>query len=468
MADSGFTESIQTLLGGMRFRTTALATVVVGLALTACGVALVTLTHATLSSSVRTTAESRARDVAALAEEGTLPVPLPGRGEALVAQVVTVDDTVLSSSADIEGEGPLSDVRLSPGQAFAQRVRRFEPFDDGDDDEDDGEGPVWLVGLGVLTPDGEATVLVAASLDPAESFVEASVPLLLAALPVILAVTAGAVWILAGRTLQPVENIRTQAAAISATELGRRVPVPASRDEVHRLAVTVNAMLGRIEAAALQQRRFVADASHELRSPVAAIRTMLEVAQRNIGAVDCGELIEDLLREDLRLECLTADLLTLAQHDERGLAVRKEEVNLAGLVREEIAAAQSRRRVSVHLASESAVSLLADAAMVRSIIRNLLDNAIRHATDGVWVDTFIDGDAVVAQVSDDGPGIVMADRERVFERFVRLDEARNRSEGGAGLGLAVCRAIAETHGGSVRVVEPLCGGATFELRLPLA
>jgi signal transduction histidine kinase len=308
-------------------------------------------------------------------------------------------------------------------------------------------------------------VLVAASLEPARRALDVLWPLLLIALPIILAAVGLVIWALTGRALRPVEAMREQAAVISAAELERRLPVPPSHDEVHRLAMTLNDMLDRLEAAALRQQRFVADASHELKSPVAAMRTMLEVAERDPHFEDWRTLLADLGREDRRLERLIGDLLTLARFDEHALAVRRAEVDLDQIVgREAEAAGRDGGRVD---ASEvRPMRILGDPDALARLFRNLVDNAARFAAATVWVESeAADGEAVV-WISDDGPGIPASAREHVFERFVRLDESRDRRAGGSGLGLALARAVAVAHGGKIAVIEPRHGGATIEVRLP--
>ncbi len=466
------------LAAGLRARTTLAAVLVVGVVLTLGGIGLLWATADALTDAVRTTAETRARDIGVLAESGALPAVLPSRGEALIVQVIGPDEQVLAASPDLAGAPPLAGPRLVPGASVSRRIEWPEIEDEDRDDAgaDADLEPAWMAAYGVETSAGPATVIVVAGLGPVERATEVLAPLLALALPVILLATAALVWHLVGRTLRPVEAIRARAAAISADDLATGVPVPATRDEVQRLALTLNDLITRIRASTEQRRRFVADASHELRSPIAAIRTMLEVARDYPEAVEQGELVRDLLREDLRLERLADDLLTLARHDERGLTLHPRDVALADLLREEASATESGHGLPVHADVADAPTLTVDPALLRRALRNLLDNAARHAQRGVWLDVqssaspYADPAApstVDILVSDDGPGIAPADRERVFERFVRLDEARGRDVGGAGLGLAVARAVARAHGGTLAAVEPTHGGATFALRLPV-
>lgn len=484
-------------VASVRFRTAAAATIVVGVTLAVAGIALYALASARLNDSVRTDARARAADIAALAGAGTLPVPLPARGGGTIAQVVSDDGTVRTASADMPSPAPPLDLLVAPGETVVRRV--VWPFDtEAPTSPEYGAAaePAWLVAVGVRTPTGNATVRVIASLEPAQDALDVFAPLLAAILPLVLAITAAAVWTMAGRTLRPVEAIRARADAITSHAADAHVPVPAGRDEVHDLAVTINQMLDRLHAAADEQRRFIADASHELRSPVAAIRTMLEVAERYPDAVPPAELIADLLREDRRLERLTDDLLTLARHDEAGPALRRgaaEPIDVVDLLREEAAAVQALRRAAVHVDVSALPPVAGDRERLARAVRNVLDNAVRHARSAVWVEAWVESrdvgagrtvradggatggrragegsstTAIVVRIRDDGAGIAPADRERIFERFVRLDEGRGRAEGGFGLGLAVGRAIIEAHGGTIRVVDGASEGATFEIRLP--
>ncbi len=276
--------------------------------------------------------------------------------------------------------------------------------------------------------------------------------------PLLLAVVAGVTWLVTRRALRPVEGIRREMAAITASaDLTRRVPVPVTRDEVARLALTTNETLAALETSVERQRRFVADASHELRSPIASLRTQLEVAAAHPALLDLDAAVEDTVR----LQRLAADLLLLARLDagERPAAVP---VDLAALAREE-----ARGRAGVTVRGEAAVTVSGSRGQLGRVLANLLDNAARHARTAVEVSVRREGGTAVVGVADDGAGVPEADRERIFARFVRLDEARGRDEGGAGLGLAIARDVAVRHGGTLTVGDAPAGGALFELRLPL-
>lgn len=286
---------------------------------------------------------------------------------------------------------------------------------------------------------------------------------MLAGLPLLLLVVGGATWRVTRHALAPVEGIRREMAAITASEdLSRRVPEPAARDEVARLARTTNETLTALEAAVERQRRFVADASHELRSPIASLRTQLEVGSAHPQLLDVPGAVKDTER----LQQLAGDLLLLARLD-AGERPARRRVDLGELVREEV----SRRpadRVPIAVDVEPLREVAGSRGQLARVIGNLLDNAQRHARAGVTVTVGLRDGLVVLAVGDDGDGVPPAERERVFERFVRLDDARSRDEGGAGLGLAIARDVAHRHDGTLTVGTAPTSGALFELRLPAA
>jgi signal transduction histidine kinase len=223
----------------------------------------------------------------------------------------------------------------------------------------------------------------------------------------------------------------------------------------------MNAMLARLQAAQAAQRRFVADASHELRSPLATIATGLELLSRGNAGPDA---VEALRGETARLGRLVDALLLLARADERGLTPRREDVDL-----DEVAQAEQRRpSVGIALRVDAApVRVVGDRARLAQVVRNLVDNACRHARSAVVVSVRRSDGHAELDVADDGPGVPPDQRARVFERFVRLDDARARADGGAGLGLAIVAEVVAAHGGTVDVVGSPMGGALFRVRLPL-
>lgn len=249
------------------------------------------------------------------------------------------------------------------------------------------------------------------------------------AFPLLLGFVATTVWMVVGRALRPVEAIRVQVAELSARALGRRVPVPAADDEIRRLAETMNITLDRLQDSVERQRRFVADASHELQS-LASSRTDLEVALAYPETADWQTTGADLLDENRRMERLVKDLLFLARSDEVASPAPSGPVDLDDVVLNEAARLRSYGRVRVDTSQVSAAFVEARRDDLVRVVRNLLENAERHAATTVTLELTSDGDTATLTVEDDGPGIPPEDRRRVFERFTRLDHARSREGGG--------------------------------------
>jgi signal transduction histidine kinase len=292
--------------------------------------------------------------------------------------------------------------------------------------------------------------------------------LLTGAIPAALALVGLTIWLSVGRALRPVEAVRREADEITSAHLDRRVPTPPGQDEIARLASTINAMLDRIGESHRRQRQFVSDASHELRSPLASIRQTVEVARGYPDKMTMSELTDAVLEESVRLESLVNALLLLARLDDDKRTVTSELVDLDDVVLLEASRVTPRPHVTIDVSHVSAGQVHGRAVFLRQVVRNLLDNALRHARRRVTVSVQEDGTDVLLTVDDDGDGIPVPERDRVFERFVRLDDARAREEGGAGLGLAIVRSFVESSDGTVVVDEAPCGGARFVVRLPAA
>ncbi|OIJ63737.1 hypothetical protein WN71_033215 [Streptomyces mangrovisoli] len=328
----------------------------------------------------------------------------------------------------------------------------------------DGRGAPYRFATIKATDLGGRTVLVhaGASLAARDGAVRSAAVAMLAGGPLVLLVVGGVTWLVTRRALAPVEGIRQEMAAITASEdLSRRVPEPSSHDEVARLARTTNETLTALEAAVDRQRRFVADASHELRSPIASLRTQLEVGSAHPQLLDVPGAVKDTER----LQHLAADLLLLARLD-AGERPGAGHVDLGELVREELGRrATDRTPVAVEV-DGSGHQVAGSRGQLSRVIGNLVDNAQRHARTEVLVRVEGRGGRVVLTVADDGNGVPVAERDRIFERFVRLDDARARDDGGAGLGLAIARDVARRHGGTLTVSDAPSGGALFALRLP--
>ncbi|MGW7429914.1 sensor histidine kinase [Streptomyces sp. NPDC054861] len=468
----------------VRAKTTLGATLVVALALIAAGIAVLLSLSGNLAGRADAEADGVAREIAARIATGT-PYPaldLPD-GDDHPVQVVDRAGRALAVSKGltaISGTGS-SDVRSeaspSPGQ-------------DDDDDDDSGTAGAGVVtghAQGRATVDGTSaeyrfaevevtdpeggTVLVhaGAPLAAQRDAVRTASFVMLAGLPVLLAVVGAVTWLVTRRALRPVESIRREMSEITASQdLSRRVPEPGTHDEVARLARTTNETLAALETSVERQRRFVADASHELRSPIASLRTQLEVGAAHPELLDVPGAVEDTVR----LQRLASDLLLLARLD-AGERPGRTRVDLAELVRAE-SAGRTGDRVEVRVESAAdpgpgeGVGAAGSRAQLGRVVANLLDDARRHARRRITVTVRAEGPWALLEVADDGTGVPESERERVFERFVRLDEARTRDEGGAGLGLAIARDVARRHGGDLTVTQAPSGGACFVLRLPRA
>jgi signal transduction histidine kinase len=242
------------------------------------------------------------------------------------------------------------------------------------------------------------------------------------------------------------------------------VPAPVGEDEITRTVRTVTCRLGRLNQALQQQQRFTSDASHELRSPVAGLRAELEEAQLHPDCDDVQDVLDRALNNIGRLEAIINDLLLLSRAD-NAVPTEREPVDLAKLVQNEVARRRDRLRVELRIVPEANVSTVR--VQIIRVLTNLLDNAQRHANKMVQVEVTCDAQTAELSVSDDGEGIAEADRERIFERFSRLDAARSRDCSGTGLGLAIAREIAQAHHGTLDAGNSSIGGARFALRLPL-
>lgn len=442
---------------GVRVTTSLAAAAVVGSALAVSGVLLVVLLQRNLRAAVHDAAAQRAQDVAATVRRDGVDAigSLSGSSERSVVQILQ-SDRVLVSSPEINGQPPIVMLRPKPGELRTSTGR--VPHGDADN--------YLIVALGLRSADGtRLVVVVAQSLEPVEVSIQALRPLVLGGAPLLVLLVGVATFVLAGRTLRPVEAIRRRVAEIDAEQLGQRVPVPSARDEVGRLAETMNGMLARLESAAAAQRRFVSDASHELRSPLATVRTTMEVAQVHPEITDWPALIQVVLDESSRMQTLVSDMLLLARSDEGGLQLRRTEVDLDDLCEQEVA---RMRRLGLAVSAEiHPVRVVGDADRLARVLRNLSDNAARHAATRVSLHLRAKGHDAVLDVGDDGPGIPQEQRTRVFERFVRLDESRTRTSGGTGLGLPIVQQIVQGHGGTVSALEGPEGGALLRVVLPL-
>lgn len=436
--------------GPVRVRTTVAATLVVAVALSLGAVALVRVLSSSLDHNRQSVAVTQAVDIAGLAASGHLPSTLASPNEdTTLSQVVDSNNQVIAASANLAGEPPIGPFTPLGDARSIRHLGRLAATDDG---------PSLLVALGAHLGPRPVTVFTAVSLETTDAAV-ATVDLgLLAGLPLLLLLVALTTWVIVGRALRPIEVIRTEVAEITTQDLHRRVPDPLVDDEVARLARTMNSMLDRLEASAQQQRRFVADASHELRSPLATIRAELEVGLARGAATDWPATANEILLDEARMERLVTSLLMLARLEADRSPPSDETVDLGQIVAEDLRIRTERTGATVRAELSGGVRARISAPQAHQVVTNLVDNAQRHAEREVVVTVAATpDDTVTLTVADDGPGVAPADREVVFERFTRLDESRNHDVGGAGLGLAIVRDIVRRHHGRVAFTDGAVG-----------
>jgi len=454
----------------LRLRITAAAVLAVALVLGLFTLVFALVQRAVLADAPRTAAATDVSRVVSALEGGATPAQAVA-GEADDAVVAVLDPTgaVVAAGGDddlvaLVRAGALSAatsgqrVRLDDGDVV---VEVDDALDD-DDDDDGGEAATSAV-------DRERWRVVAArSLEEAQAASGASLATLGVAVPVAVLVLGLTTWFVVGRALRPVDAMRREADGIDAARLDRRLADPGGGDEIARLARTLNGMLDRLDASARTQRRFVGDASHELRSPLAVIRQHAEVALLHPDRIDGAALAGTVLGEEARLTALVQGLLVLARADEGALRVQAVPVDLDDLVGAEASRLRASGRVRVDATGVGPARVSGDAGLLGQVVRNLVDNAARHARTTVALSLAEHDGRVELMVDDDGAGIAPADRERVLERFVRLDEARDRDAGGSGLGLAIVRELVAVHAGRLTVQASPLGGARFAVTLPAA
>ncbi|MEP7112385.1 MAG: ATP-binding protein [Ilumatobacteraceae bacterium] len=433
----------------IRFRITAAAVVLSGVLLLGVALVMVAVVRSQLTDNLDESINQRADTLESVLSSG-LPPQMPG-DEDLLVQVVDADGAIFASSGNLVGKPPITS--LTPGHRTVHSVQ--------------GRTEAFRVLVRRVTSQGRpAMLIVGTNYDHVTEPVSILSRFLAIAVPcVVFALGVLTRW-LTGRTLRPVERMRLDMAEITGTRLDRRVKEPATGDEIDRLARTVNATLDRLEDAIRRQQRFVADASHELRSPLTRIRSELEVDIARAQPDQPTTTQQSVLDETITLQHLVDDLLHLARSDDAPPAMRLERVDLDDIVFREARRLQERGRVTVDLRGVCAVQTMGDTDQLARATRNLVENAERHATTTVTIAlTERDGRARLT-VSDDGDGISVENRQLIFERFTRLDEGRTRDAGGTGLGLAIVRDIVERHTGIIEIdkVAP----TQFVVELPLA
>ncbi|MEO7148241.1 MAG: HAMP domain-containing sensor histidine kinase, partial [Terrimesophilobacter sp.] len=444
-SESRLQKRIQTW--GVRARVTIAASTMLAVILTVGAVALVGLVHSSLLANLDSAAATRAADITSLISTGTFPAILPAQtDDSSLIQVIDSSNSVVSASDNINGEPPI--LPTPPA------VRAVATFDLVSLPVGDPSVPFRIAVHPVTIASGAGWVYIATSLAQVEAATTNLAWLLVAAVPILIALVGVTVFVSAGRSLKPVDNIRRQAESIG-SDLRKRVPVPPSHDEVSRLAVTMNQMLDQLEMSAQKQKRFIGDASHELRSPLATLRAQVEISLAEPDTVNASDTLARVELQAIRMSDVIEDLLYLARVDEGGPRESHKQVDLDEVVLNEFRRLETAGQTAVHLVRLDGVRMAGSPRDLARMLRNIGDNAVRHARTGVWFALTSDADNAVITIANDGPPILVADQERIFDRFTRLDEARSRrpGDGGSGLGLSIAQEIAAAHGGNILVAS---------------
>jgi signal transduction histidine kinase len=439
----------------VRTRTVAAAVILLAITLAATGFVLRAQVRTAQIGAIDRALTLESASVSALARDGHLPAVLnPASQETSFVQVLNANQRVIAASASVFGEGPIvpsirtriagvavimTNLPIGSGDAFRVRADR------------------------ISTSAGFATVVTGESLGAVNRAVSTLTTGLLLVDPLVLLLAGLIIWLMVKRAFAPIEAIRTEVDTIATSVRGRRVPVPPTVDEIGRLASTMNMMLARLEEAEAGQRRFLSDASHELKSPLAAAQAELEVALGNRPDANWPSSARAVLGDLERVRRIVDDLLILTKIDEGKGAPPYSDVDLDDIVLESCERLRRLETCHVDVRGVSAGRVWGDPEQLARVVRNLLDNAVAHTTSIVTVTLTRSLDVVELRVADDGGGIKEADHDLVFERFARLDTARTRNDGGSGLGLAIVAEVVTQHGGSV-AIEDGAPGATFVVR----
>jgi signal transduction histidine kinase len=449
------------MLGSIRFRITAIAALVVALVFAAVAVAIVALVHRELLSNLDNSLEQRADTYStAFVEADSNDLLnanlLNSSDEDRAAQLADTNGVIVASTSNLTGAALADHIASSAARQTIRNTTIGALEDDA----------FRVLARPVELPTGPAVLYVAENIDDLNDTVRGLEMALALTLPAVVALLAGLVWWLVGRTLRPVELMRAEVADISGTDLRRRLPVPAQSDEIARLASTMNQMLDRIDGAGRRQRQFVADASHELRTPLTRIRTEVEVDLNRPDLADPAATNSKVLEESVALQELLDDLLFLARSDEHENSLVRVPTDLDDIVLREVGDLRCETALTFDTSGVSAAHLDADTGQLRRVVRNLIDNAARHAQRVVTITCDERDGTIRLAVADDGDGVPVDSRERIFERFGRVDDARTSTSGGTGLGLAIVHDIVKRHGGEIRYDEEWTDGARFIVELP--
>jgi two-component system, OmpR family, sensor kinase len=407
--------------------------------------------------------DRRAAVLASIAQDEPRPgprsLPAPDEGDEGFSQILGADGEVIASTGP-DSAAPIDEPAVLGASDEAVVAERSVPGVDGE---------ARILAAPVQGPGGERIVVAAASTEDRSEALAGIAGAFAVGIPVALLIASGLGYLLAARSLRPVESMRRRAGGITLERGGERLPLPAAEDELRRLAETLNTMLDRIEASLDRERVFVADASHELRTPLAVLRAELELAARpGRSADELRAAISSAVEETDRLSRLAEDLLVIARSDQGRLPIKAERIEIGELlerVHDRFATVARERGREIVVESADGLAVELDGLRIEQALGNLVDNALRHGGGTVRLSARREDGSIVVEVADRGPGFPAGFESSAFERFTRADEGR--SGGGAGLGLAIVRAIAQAHDGSVSVARSDGWGAVVRISLPL-
>ncbi len=439
----------------LRTKVLIVASTAVAVVLLVGGMLVLSLIRAELIDTADDAGMDAAEDVAELIRTEEIPQTLMPTEEIAAAVQVVKNGRVIATTPNAEGSTPFLKVTQ---EAFQQTVyeRDILPYDE--------DGPFRVVALGATTPDGTVDVFVAVDIEDVVEVMDVATDIGLGGLIVLVLIIGALLWVVITRTLAPVNAIRERADDISGSNLHQRVPEPPGRDEVFALARTINEMLGRLEDSSNRQEAFVADAAHELRSPIASLQARLETEIRRPGGDE--PVTRDLLRDTVRMGRLVDHLLLLARSDAGTMSADRVPVDLDEVVLESVTTVEAA--VPITTAAVEPVQVQGQPDLLEHVVRNLLENAERYAKESVAVSLVANERHAILTIDDDGPGIPEEKRQLVLRRFVRIDESRERGTGGTGLGLAIVHEIIELHDGELEILDAPSGGARMRVLLPLS
>ena len=448
----------------IRARLTFFFVVSIAMVLLFTGLALVSIVHRSLVTSASNQVQNALTATQERFASGAMPtshvVALPMNGDVVVQVTNVAGSQVWAASAPIDKVPVLAHSRSNPTSSNGLMVELIPSPATSSVQSELSLGEVATI----TTPRGPGLVFGFVYNGPINHRVSSLLASVAVSFPLLLVLSGALIWFGLGLALAPVESIRRRVDAIAARDLSERVPVTGGDDEIARMARTVNAMLDRLEASSRFQQEFVSKVSHELRSPLTTLLATADRAANDQENANWSEVTETIIREGRRLDVLIDDLFWLARNDERQIDATRVDVDLDDILFEESQRVRSVKGLNVDTSAVQPTRVKGDPAMLKRMIRNVVDNASRYAKSERRFDSHYDENEVVVWISDDGTGIDVASSAKLFERFVRADPARNRYSGGTGLGLSIVAEIVARHGGRAQFL-PVNQGTRIELRV---